>query len=141
MMTYLSFVACLAFLLLVMSRADSLRTLNGLRRSVPFASCRALDEILKAIEEDGLPDLSSRACFKEATDVDMDKLTPYVKLLTSLDLKNKEDNVNTVTVANVFAVIFVAVEHGGQIHRACHGVIVEDKVNTRNPTGSDFLCR
>ena len=67
-------------------RAAKLRKLNDFRRSLPHVSARALDQIFKGIQEQGLPDLMTRDQMREATNELMTSVTPHGPLIVEIEL-------------------------------------------------------
>ena len=87
-----------------MEKAEKLRRLEATKRRVPHMSASALGELLKDIEEHGMPGLSGRKHVKEATVKALD-MSSYGDLVESLIILGKENAKVTVVFANFFTLL------------------------------------
>ncbi len=69
-----------------MDRQRKLRRLNTFRRKLPFASAVALQEVMRAVQDEGIPELHSRDHMRQARDLENSDPTPYGPIMQFVEV-------------------------------------------------------
>ena len=118
-----------------MDKPCKLRRLNDFRRSLPHVTASALAAILNAVRQHGLPkgDLSRKA-FRAARDFqNKDLHTKFGPVLRSIEVKQHTSDLQTIPIANPFALVVVAVEHCPEFSRFLYALLVEKPSSPDDP--------
>ena len=94
------------------SRAK-LHRLNRFRRSVPHVSASALADILREIDEHGIPETHSRSALKRATDLVANLETPYGTVIQTVDVVMESALLMPFLVVSPLAMLWAVVAEGG----------------------------
>ena len=92
-----------------MAHAEKLRKLDKFRRSVPDASASALEGILKGAQQD-MPELTSRHSIRQARDQQVNAVTEYGPMLTTLKVDMVDGTVGDLKIISPFAMLKSASE-------------------------------
>ena len=97
-----------------LERPAKLQRLERFRRAVPHASVSALEGIIAEAKRDGLPELASRAHFREARDALMSTRTSHGYVTRTCDLVPSEAGTPAVQLrfVNLWAALELAVSRG-----------------------------
>lgn len=114
-------------------RVAKLRKLNDFRRSLPHVSARALDQIFKGIQEQGLPDLMTRDQMREATNELMTSVTPHGPLIVEIELNMIDGTVIHDLAVNPMAFLFHAYRKDGPFRAMLDGCIADGHGTADNP--------
>ena len=69
-----------------MDRPAKLARLNRFRRKLPFASAVALQEVLRAVQDDGIPELHNIDHLRQARDLENPAPTPYGPIMQFVEV-------------------------------------------------------
>ena len=95
-----------------MDRASKLRRLNDFRRKVPFVSQRALEAMFEDIRANGLPELITRECMQQASNLVFSDHCEYGDLLADTSMVGIEGPAYSAAL-NPLSYLHAAVVQGG----------------------------
>ena len=108
-----------------MERKEKLRKLKNFRRQLPHVSASALSAILKAVKEDGVPDVIDRASMRQARDDVSKTMTPYGPILQTIEVVSTSDVPKQLYIANPFAMLHIALASCAQFRKFFHDRLLE----------------
>ena len=95
------------------SRPAKLRRLEDLRRGNPYVSSSALSNIVKDIQQHGLPELHQRKHMQQARDARLDEHTGYGPLTGKINVMLKDGKKGEIMVVNIFTFLQALYEQNG----------------------------
>eukprot|EP00933_Yihiella_yeosuensis_P004919 TRINITY_DN109326_c0_g1_i1.p1 TRINITY_DN109326_c0_g1~~TRINITY_DN109326_c0_g1_i1.p1 ORF type:complete len:703 (-),score=112.07 TRINITY_DN109326_c0_g1_i1:23-2131(-) len=105
------------------SRTGKLLKLNETRRRVAHVSAKAMSELLKEVEEHGLPELSGRKNIMEAAKTELAQHNSYGPLLKHVPAKLKSGGATKVLIVNPLSLLQAAFGQGGSYTELLMGVL------------------
>ncbi len=95
-------------LFIIMAERDAkLRRLNAFRRRRPHITANALAETLKAVEEEGLPELHNRNQLRESRDHIASETTPFGPIVQDINVEDTSGRMMSIPIASPFAMLWV----------------------------------
>ena len=87
------------------SRPAKLRKLEQFRRHLPYLSCKALDDVLTLVKQEGCPPLHSRKHTKEAVEVTLEGLYSYGPLVEAVEASTLTGESKKVPMVNLSSLL------------------------------------
>lgn len=96
--------------------SKKVKRLNDLRRRVPFVTKAALSEILKDVEEHGLPGAKSAKDMRKGAYKDLEQWSAYGAMFQSIGMADNEGLTMQVVIVNFLTLLFAACKVGGHFY-------------------------